>query len=484
MEKTVIFGAPGCGKTTHLLNILEELLQIYEPNEIAFVSYTKAGSYEGRDRAIQRFGYKEDDMPYFRTIHSLAYRAMGMYKGDMIAPNDYKEFSHAMGMKFVGYYTPDFVHNDDAYLAYISLKRNNPHRAKDFPARILFDRAAHVEKYYELFKRERGVIDFDDLLSNYLSRGVTLPVKVAIIDEAQDLTPLQWAVCSKMFKDAEKVYIAGDDDQAIFEWSGADVGRFLAERKTASKIETLGKSFRMRRKIKDFAGGIAAKISVREDKSFAPVSEGGNIFFHNRLEDVNFNSEQSYFCLSRNRTFLKNYSDYFTGTGLPFTRYKKSMMPSSTLKHKIALYESLRKSAKETGTTLIKREKLESTGLFASLKAGFDIRQEWFESFNLPPEESMYIRKLLKNKADFEAEPKIHVNTIHGVKGAEADNVVLLTDATAAVCRAYSKSRETLDSELRVLYVGCTRAKQNLHIILSRNGNNFNNLLREEKSIQ
>ena len=55
-ERTIIFGAPGCGKTYYLLNLLEDLLKTYKPHEIAFVSFTRKGAYEGRNKAMERFG--------------------------------------------------------------------------------------------------------------------------------------------------------------------------------------------------------------------------------------------------------------------------------------------------------------------------------------------------------------------------------------------------------------------------------------------
>ena len=62
-NQTLIFGAPGCGKTHHLLQLLEELLVAYKPHEIAFVSFTRAGAYEGRNRAMEKFGYSREAFP-------------------------------------------------------------------------------------------------------------------------------------------------------------------------------------------------------------------------------------------------------------------------------------------------------------------------------------------------------------------------------------------------------------------------------------
>ena len=70
----IIFGAPGCGKTTYLMKILEKELKEHAPDKIAFVSFTKKGTYEGRSRALEKFDYKEGDLPYFRTLHSIAFR--------------------------------------------------------------------------------------------------------------------------------------------------------------------------------------------------------------------------------------------------------------------------------------------------------------------------------------------------------------------------------------------------------------------------
>ena len=48
------------------------------------------------------------------------------------------------------------------------------------------------------------------------------PLKVLIVDEAQDCTPLQWSVIYKLAENTDRIYLAGDDDQAIYQWNGAD----------------------------------------------------------------------------------------------------------------------------------------------------------------------------------------------------------------------------------------------------------------------
>jgi len=59
-------------------------------------------------------------------------------------------------------------------------------------------------------------------------------------------------------------------------------------------------------------------------------------------------------------------------------------------------------------------------------------------------------------------EPRIKLSTIHGMKGGECDNVVLLSDLTENTMRNFEK---TPDDENRLFYVGATRAKKQLHVV-------------------
>jgi superfamily I DNA/RNA helicase len=56
------------------------------------------------------------------------------------------------------------------------------------------------------------------------------------------------------------------------------------------------------------------------------------------------------------------------------------------------------------------------------------------------------------------------VGTIHSVKGAEADNVALLTTTSRRVQQS-DEDTEQHDEECRIAYVAVTRAKRNLWII-------------------
>ena len=64
----------------------------------------------------------------------------------------------------------------------------------------------------------------------------------------------------------------------------------------------------------------------------------------------------------------------------------------------------------------------------------------WFEAFNDAPEKKVrYIRRMRENGEKLTKAPRITLSTIHGVKGGEQDNVILLTDLSRNTQKNYEK---------------------------------------------
>jgi DNA helicase-2/ATP-dependent DNA helicase PcrA len=454
----VIFGAPGCGKTTRLMRLLEDELKQRDPDRIAFVSFTRKGTYEGAERAQARFGYKEADLPYFRTLHSIAFRTGGYTKYDMLSKKDYKSFSDAMGMKFTGYYTEEFYSNDDKYLFIPFLRRNNPKAAESYMYDVDTKKLANVEFNFARYKEFAKVVDFTDIIEAFIARNEALPVEVAIIDEAQDLTTLQWQMCDVAFRNCKKIIVAGDDDQAIYEWSGADVERFLSI--DAVTREVLKQSYRLPRRVLDLAKSVSAMISHRVDKDFVAREEEGSVTYHNAIEELDVGGKESWYFLARNNWFLSTYRDLLHKRGEVFVdKGKASYEPREIAA--INAFEAMRKCGKVSDVDEMRVK------LF--LRDKIDLSRPWFENLNFDVDKTAYYRDLIRCKTDLKS-TRLTVDTIHGVKGGEADNVVLLLDFTRAVKANFEKNP---DSELRCLYVACTRAKKHLHIVHSTSKNGY-----------
>ena len=103
-SKTIkIFGSPGTGKTTTLLKLLEEKIsEGFKPEKIGFVSFTRRAVREARSRVIKKFNLSEDDLEYFRTIHSLCYRTLNINSGQVFKGERVKEFSELARIEMSG----------------------------------------------------------------------------------------------------------------------------------------------------------------------------------------------------------------------------------------------------------------------------------------------------------------------------------------------------------------------------------------------
>ena len=69
---------------------------------------------------------------------------------------------------------------------------------------------------------------------------------------------------------------------------------------------------------------------------------------------------------------------------------------------------------------------------------------------------------MLANKEKISKRPRITMSTIHGAKGGECDNVLLLQDISYAAVIQHDRNPDELH---RLFYVGVTRTKEKLHIL-------------------
>jgi DNA helicase-2/ATP-dependent DNA helicase PcrA len=98
---------------------------------------------------------------------------------------------------------------------------------------------------------------------------------------------------------------------------------------------------------------------------------------------------------------------------------------------------------------------------------GLQTQDVWYKAFDgLDAETENYIRNMLANDEKITQNPRITLSTIHGAKGGEADNVLLLPDITKS---ALDHNDIDPDELHRLFYVAVTRAKKSLHILEPKN---------------
>ena len=480
MQKRLILGGPGSGKTERLLRIVEEeIAHGLEPHLIAFVSFTNKAVNEAKDRIIKKLGRPEKDFPFFRTLHSLCYRQIGARRDQVIKLSHLKEIGEALGVRISGKVSIDDdsrMREGDRMMFLDNLARSvrkDLYKVwQNFDWDLPWYQVRRFSDVLKSYKEKRNLLDFTDMLEIFLDRGTSAGVEVAVIDEAQDLNSIQWSVVEKMFGDCDRMYVAGDDDQAIYEWSGADVEKFL--HLNEDYREVLQTSYRLPKKIFDFSSEISKRIRDRYDKRFEPKKKGGKVARYFSLDQVDLSGEGSWLLLSRNACFLKILEEACISQGISYTMRGNYSSVDPADVRAIKIYENLRKggAANNRDANLI----LELLGYRNAFHRRMDEDRSyklkdlvssdpgiWHDAMiGLTSDKRAYYLTILKSGRRLSGDPTVHIDTIHGAKGGEADNVVLLTDLTRATEEGYEKRP---DAETRVFYVGATRAKKNLYVI-------------------
>jgi superfamily I DNA/RNA helicase len=487
-DRRLVLGPPGCGKTARLTAVMQAHLRAGVPaDRIAFVSFTKAAVGVARERASALPDVSPDDLRWFRTVHSATFRQLGLRRSDVFGREDLARLAEVTGEELTGHTeidAPTIGERGDALLFLDQTARASGRTLEDawrsHGAPVDWHRLIRFRDAYLAYRRDTGKLDFTDMLEAYVGAGdapltagldgAPVPVDVALIDEAQDLTPLQWKVVGRMFSGASEVWVAGDDDQSIYSWAGADTEALLNFR---GEREVLGLSHRLPRAVHAVAAGVAAGISRRNRKDFAPRDAAGAVDWVRRPDEIDL-SGGTWLLLARTRRQLGELSALARGQGVTYSVMGVSAVDQRHVRL-ILDWEALRRGAQVDRAAAVRLAaasalRAPSPGeadAFSAADLGVTGEMPiWHDGLiGIPLDDREYLLSCLRRGERLGREPRVRVSTIHGAKGAEAERVLLVTDLTRRVERGIELDP---DAEQRVLYVGVTRASEELHVVAPR----------------
>ena len=467
-----VIGPPGTGKTRRLLNEVQKYVKKGTPlNRIGYFAFTRKAAGEARDRFLKvETHLSKKNIKHFQTLHSLAFNNLGLKEENVMQELNYKRIGEecAIQISYASYETNSWngiFSSNSEYLNLINLARvrqtspldeldRNEHLGKI--ERFKLDAIA---KEIEDYKKTNGLIDFTDMLDKFLIKGnVKDKFDVIFVDEAQDLSLIQWKMIEKIENDTQcDVWVAGDDDQAIFGWAGADVDSFIDWK---AKEIPLQQSERVPSEIQIKALQIIDRVQDnRLHKDYFPKKETGEILIQFKLSAVDM-KKGDWLILARTNPLLKPIPRYLKSMGLFFQTAQGNSI-GKTLFEDINYWNKIRKGEKIP-------EVQEQRVLERMSKR--DNKLEWYDAFDqVALSKKDYVRSMLANGEDLSKEPRIKVSTIHGAKGGEATNVVLFLNQTTNTMKAAKKSVIKQDEEYRVWYVAVTRTMKKLYLIKCNN---------------
>ncbi|MFQ3293428.1 MAG: DNA helicase-2/ATP-dependent DNA helicase PcrA [Halobacteriales archaeon] len=565
---TRLFGGPGSGKTTALLDRVETMLENdVDVSDVLVVSYTRAAAQEVRERLAERLDMNPRALQgNVCTMHAKAYELLNLSRGDVVGEDDKQEFCEDFGLEFedeysgagrrtarsttmgnkiiatsqwlqrtrrdvADWYDVPFQWNEEEVRLPPDIDSNAQEGNKYTPTWPSDDDRIDVPeaiRAWRGYKGEQGIVGFADMLKRVKQRSLLPRVDHLVIDEFQDITTLQYAVYEEWHQHMESVLIAGDDDQVVYSWQGADPNLLLDE--PVDDDIVLPNSYRLPSEILHVVNREIRHIDVRQDKDLNPRKEGGTVeavqspSILDLVRNVRGTVQEddgTIMLLFRARYQMFQFIDDFIDEGIPFSVMTDQRMWTDRLTQYVRAVEAL-----EEGDPIDGLQARRLADMLAASAFGSNERDDLFDAIDdiqeekgiedltefeidpevieehapfmpSPPAAADMVRKVTSfqedslatyfSKGDYtKMDPnRVRVGTIHSAKGREADHVFVATDLTEKVveqmaatvddptdvtgCKKFTKTTSPVpvltDNERRVFYVGMSRARERLVIL-------------------
>lgn len=310
----LLLAVPGAGKTTVMVSRIASM--IYEhgiaPSSILTITFSKAGARDMRRRYEGLFGQLEKETPLFCTIHSFCYQVVGSYcqATGGVAPQLIEARERSMALREIYQrINQEFLSEDleEELVSNLSFIKNAMLRQEDVeqnekqPAekRVLETQIKNlwsIYKAYNNFKRDNGLMDFDDMLSYTLTILKKYPqileyyqdrYPYLCVDEAQDTSKLQHAVIGLLAQKSQNLFLVGDEDQSIYRFRGACPENLLEFPKQYPKAKLLKmeENFRSTGDIVEHANRFISFNKQRYPKNMFTHNERGGPIEVKKLHD-------------------------------------------------------------------------------------------------------------------------------------------------------------------------------------------------------
>jgi len=564
-----LFGGPGSGKTTALLDRVEQLLQDDDigVRDVLVVSYTRAAATEVRERLADRL----DESPRALrgnvcTMHAKAYDLLNLSRGDVVGESDKEEFCEDFGIEYEDEYegsrrrsarSTTMGNKVIATSQWLQRTRRDVADWYDVPFKWDVDEvrlppdidpdAQTGNKYtptwpsdddrldvpeaisaWRSWKGQHGLVGFADMLERVKQRSLLPNVDYLVIDEFQDITTLQYDVYEEWRPHMERVLIAGDDDQVVYAWQGADPDLLLEE--DVDEDVVLPNSYRLPSRILNVVNQEVSHIEKRQEKDLEPRKEGGTVEAVPRPSMLDLvrnvrstveETDETVMVLFRARYQMFQFMDEFIGEGIPFQCLTDQRMWTDRLSQYVEAIESLAEDEPVTGLQARRLADMLADSAFGTGERDdfFDTLDDLEEAADVEDIAEMAVEPgVVRDHAPFVPDPRsaadmlrkvtnfqertvdayfggdyrgmdrdrVRVGTIHSAKGREADHVFVATDLTEKVVEQIAATVEqegrevpgvdsftkhtdpvpTLtDNERRVFYVGMSRARERLVLL-------------------
>ncbi len=298
----MVLAGPGSGKTTVIVERLRNLIEIRKvpPSSILVITFTRASAIEMQYRFM-----KITDSSYpevsFGTFHSVFYQILRSSSSNKDSKIEIasETFKYEVVKDILSSLRGKGIISRDEYedslqelpdiLAEISRIKNLALRPQDCTDSILIKNCfGEIFNGYNKALSEFGKIDFDDMIERCFRLLSNNPGILSewqkrydyiLIDEYQDINPLQYKVVRLLGGENPNIFAVGDDDQSIYGFRGSDPGIMLKFSEDFSEYKPkqigLNTNYRCGKEILESAIKVIDENTVRYKKKLVAGEKNG-----------------------------------------------------------------------------------------------------------------------------------------------------------------------------------------------------------------
>jgi DNA helicase II / ATP-dependent DNA helicase PcrA len=376
---------------------------------------------------------------------------------------------------------------------------------------------AQLYSAYEDLKRDRAVIDFEDVLlltvailqdRHDIAEQVRSQYQHFVVDEYQDVSPLQQRLLDLWLGRRDSLCVVGDASQTIYSFTGATPDHLLdfRVRHPGATVVKLVRDYRSTPQVVHLANGLLAQargraadhrlelISQRRpgpepvytEYTDEPAEAEGAARRIRELMDAGVRASEIAI-LFRTNSQSETYEQALADAGVPYQlrgaerffdrpEVRRAIVNlrgaarfggnDSRLDEAVDLPSQVRAVLSGEGWTTVPpagsgavRERWESLAALVNLAQDFAAAGAGATLNDLVAE--------LDERAGAQHAPTVEgvtLASLHSAKGLEWDAVFLVGVAEGMMPISYAKTDEQIEEERRLLYVGVTRARERLHV--------------------
>ncbi|MBE7323527.1 ATP-dependent DNA helicase UvrD2 [Nocardioides sp. Y6] len=361
----------------------------------------------------------------------------------------------------------------------------------------------HVYEAYEEVKRAAGRMDMEDVLlwtaglladDERVAAQVRRQYKWFVVDEFQDVSPLQSALLDLWLGGRDEICVVGDPAQTIYSFAGADATylRTFTDRHPGATSVELVRNYRSTPEIvqaanASLAGSSSQGVELRAQRPSGPaitatghsdeVAEATAVAHQVSALIAQGVPASEIAVLLRINAQSENFEDAFAELGVPYVvRGAARFFDRPEVRKAVTLLRGAARSGQSDETPLeTVRATLSGLGWSAAAPtARGQTRDQWESWQALVDQAAAFLKEgadlgafvdELDRRASEQHAPVaegVTLATLHTAKGLEWDAVFLVGLVEGTLPIVYAKTPAEVEEERRLFYVGLTRAREHL----------------------